>query len=81
MGLSRRMAEIAFRRHAGQTIHDEILDARMERVERLLQNPNQDMTAIAGLCGWMSESTLRKAFKERHGGLSMREWRAKRLGG
>jgi LacI family transcriptional regulator len=75
MGLSRRMAELAFRRHAGRTIHEEIESARMERVERLLRNPRQGIAAIAGLCGWASGSVLRKMFKERHGGLSMREWR------
>lgn len=76
MGLSRRMAELAFRRHTGRTIHDEIESARMDRVERLLKNPRQNIAAIAGLCGWASGSVLRKAFKERHGGLSMREWRS-----
>ena len=76
MGLSRRMAELAFRRHTGRTIHDEIQTVRMERVERLLLNPRQDIAAIAGLCGWASCSVLRKLFKERHDGLSMREWRA-----
>lgn len=77
MGLSRRMAEILFRRNTGRTIHDEMLSVRMERVERLLLNPRQDISAIAGLCGWASGSVLRKAFKERHDGLSMREWRTK----
>ena len=75
MGLSRRMAELAFRRHTGHTIHDEIQSVRMECVERLLLNPRQDIAAIAGLCGWTSGSSLRKAFKDAHGGLSMRDWR------
>ena len=77
MGLRRRMAELVFRRQTGRTIHDEIISVRMERVERLLANPRQDISAIAGLCGWSSESVLRKAFKERHGGLSMRQWRTR----
>ncbi|MBQ3288279.1 MAG: substrate-binding domain-containing protein [Kiritimatiellae bacterium] len=77
MDLSRRMAEIVFKRNTGRTIHDEITSVRMERVERLLANPRQDIAAVAGLCGWASESVLRKSFKERHGGLSMREWRKK----
>ena len=49
----------------------------LEKAERLLRNPRQDICAIAGLCGWSSGSVLRKIFKERHGGLSMREWRAR----
>ena len=78
MGLSRRMAEIVFRKQIGRTIHDEVVSVRMERVERLLRNPRQDIAAIAAQCGWNAPSVLRKAFKECHGGLSMREWR-KRL--
>ena len=75
MGVSRRMAETLFCRHLGRTIHDEIIGVRMERVEQLLRRPGHGISAIAGLCGWASESVLRKSFKESHGGLSMREWR------
>ena len=77
MGVSRRMAEVLFRRHVGRTMHDEITSVRMERVEHLLRRPGQSISMIAGLCGWSSESVLRKSFKEFHAGLSMREWRAK----
>ena len=76
MGLSRRMAEIVFRRHAGRTIRDEIQFARMERVESLLLDPDRDISAIAAFCGWTSDSALRRLFRELHGGQSMREWRA-----
>ena len=77
MGVSRRQAEVLFRRHAGKTIHDEITDVKIERAEHLLRHPGQSVSAIAGLCGWASESVLRKSFKESHAGLSMRKWRAK----
>ena len=76
IGLSRRMAEITFRRHVGRTIRAEIQAVRMECVERLLGDPRRDVSAVAAFCGWSSGSTLRKLFKERHGGLTMREWRA-----
>lgn len=76
MELSRRMAEIVFKRQVGHTIHEELTQVRMQKVERLLRNPRQDISAIAGLCGWSSGSVLRKLFKERHNGLSMREWRS-----
>ena len=77
MGVSRRLAEILFRRHVGKTIHAEITGVKIERAEHLLRRPGQGISAIAGLCGWASESVLRKSFKESHAGLSMREWRAK----
>ena len=75
MGLQRRMAEIVFRRETGHSIHDEIVDVRLERVENLLRNPRQEITAIAQLCGWKSSAALRTAFFSRHG-QSMRDWRA-----
>jgi len=77
MGLKRRMAENVFRAQTGRSIHDEVVAVRMEHVERLLSSPRQNIGAIAHLCGWASESVLRKAFKEHHDGLSMREWREK----
>ena len=75
MGLQRRMAEIVFRRETGHSIHDEIVDVRLERVESLLRNPRQEITAIAQLCGWKSPAALRTAFFSRHG-QSMRAWRS-----
>lgn len=75
MGLQRRMAEIVFRRETGHSIHDEILDVRLERVENLLRNPRQEITAIAQICGWKSSAALRSAFLSRYG-KSMRDWRA-----
>ena len=80
MGLQRRMAEIVFRRETGHSIHDEILDVRLERVENLLRNPRQEITAIAQLCGWKSSAALRSAFQSRYG-KSMRDWRAEVLPG
>jgi len=77
MGLSRRMAELAFRLKTGRTIRDEIQSVRMAHVERLLRDPSRDAASIATFCGWASGSALRRLFKELHGGLSMREWRAK----
>ncbi len=74
MGLQRRMAEIVFRRETGHSIHDEIRDVRLERVENLLRNPRQEITPIAQLCGWKSPGALRATFLARHG-KSMRSWR------
>ncbi len=79
MGLSRRMAELAFRRKTGRTIRDEIQSVRMAHVERLLLDPSRDSASIATFCGWASGSALRRLFKDLHGGLSMREWRAKEM--
>ena len=75
MGLKRRMAEIVFRRETGHSIHDEIRDVRLERVESLLRNPRQQISALVELCGWKSAAALRIAFRTKHG-KSLAEWRA-----
>ena len=75
MGLQRRMAEIAFRRATGHSIHEEIVNVRLERVENLLRNPRQQIASIASLCGWKSAAALRAVFQARHG-KSLRAWRA-----
>lgn len=75
MGLRRRMAEIAFRRATGHSIHEEIVNVRLERVENLLRNPRQQIASIASLCGWKSAAALRTVFQARHG-KSLRAWRA-----
>lgn len=75
MGLKRRMAEIVFRRETGHSIHDEIRDVRLERVESLLRNPRQQISMLAELCGWKSAAALRTAFRAKHG-KSPADWRA-----
>lgn len=75
MGLRRRMAEILFRRETGHSIHDEIRDVRLERVEALLRNPRQQISALAAQCGWRSMAAFRVAFHAKHG-KSPADWRA-----
>ena len=75
MGLKRRMAEIVFRRETGHSIHDEICDVRLERVETLLRNPRQQISVLAEQCGWKSPAALRAAFHAKHS-KSPAEWRA-----
>ena len=74
MGESRRSAEMHFREATGRSIHEEIDEARFARVFRLLENPRQEIGAIAQLCGFSTGVALRKAFLLRTG-LSMRDWR------
>ena len=75
MGLKRRMAEIVFRHETGHSIHDEIRDVRLERVESLLRNPRQQISTLAEQCGWKSAAALRTAFRAKHG-KSLAAWRA-----
>ena len=72
--VSRRLAEINFKKVVGHTIMEEILNARFEQVETLLHDKSRKLNAIAGLCGWKTDNALRTAFLKRYG-KSMRDWR------
>lgn len=75
---SRRLAEMRFKAATGKTITDEIQSVRMEAVYELLARPDVQISAIAGRCGWPSESFLRRIFR-RKTGRSLSEERAIRL--
>lgn len=80
IGVPRRTAEMHFRAATGRSIHEEIDEVRFARALALLKNPRQTLDAIPDLCGFKTGVALRKAFKLRTG-LSMREWRARKLCG
>ena len=77
MGVSRRAAEKHFRLATGQSILEEINNVRFERVFELLRDPQRQIGAIAGLCGFSTEVALRKAFRLRTG-MSMKDWRSQK---
>ena len=74
----RRAAERRFRRATGKSILEEILDCRFQRVLEMLANPNQMLAPIANMCGWESDTYLKRYFKKRTG-MSMSEWRRRAL--
>lgn len=80
IGLRRRQAEVLFRQAIGRTVADELLARRIEIAKQELRNPRQQIFAIAGLCGWASETSLRRAFRKATGH-SMREWRLREMHG
>lgn len=61
---SRRLAEIRFRKATGRSVLDEIRAVRIEKAKRLLRNPFQRLDAVAGLCGYTSDTTFRRIFRE-----------------
>ena len=46
------------------------------QVERLLLDPDQQIGAVANLCGWKSSTHLMRAFRARYG-MTMSEWRSR----
>ena len=67
MNLSRRVAEIRFRRNTGTTIISEIINERLEHVKILLKQGNVSHAAIADRCGCSSLQSLCRCFKKKTG--------------
>ena len=74
MGCSPRMAEMLFRRARVRAVRDEIADARIALVKRLLADRRIGLSAIAGMCGYADDSSLRRLFLAKVG-CPMSEWR------
>lgn len=73
-GLSRRLVERRFLQATGHTILDEISDVRFAQACQLLRDPAIPIGEIAALCGWESDSYLKRVFKARTG-KTPRQWR------
>ena len=76
LGYSRRTVETHYRAFYGQSVGEAILARRFAEVERLLLDPDQQIGAVANLCGWKSSTHLMRAFRARYG-MTMSEWRSR----
>ena len=72
--VSRRLAEMRFRSACGLSLLEEIRDARLERVRRLLADTDLSLSEICERCNYQTDIHLRRLFKARFG-CSMREYR------
>ncbi len=77
-GLSRRLVEKRFLEATGKTILGEIGDVRFAHACQLLRDTSIPIGEVAFLCGWESDSYLKRVFKSRTG-LSPRQWRHREL--
>lgn len=75
LGISESLARLRFRTVHGRSIRDEILDARLSAVKRLLRNTPYSLGAIAKDTGFSSACRLSHFFKTETG-LSPRAWRS-----
>ena len=71
---SRRQAEQRFRAVAGRSVLEEIHAVQIDRAKRLIENPNQKLTAIPHLCGYSSPQFFQRLFKQTVG-LTMSDYR------
>ena len=74
LNISWRLADLRFKEVTGATIQSAIVDARLERVKKLLTDSDMRVSDIAQRCG-CDPGVLRNLFR-RHCGISMRDYRA-----
>lgn len=74
MNVSRRMAELLFRRHIDHSIHEEIQQVRLARLKKSLQETTLPIGLISGQCGYQTEMHAKRVFKK-HVGLTMSQFR------
>jgi LacI family transcriptional regulator len=72
--VSRRLAELRFRKTCGRSILDEIRGVRLERVKRLVDETDFSIREITDRSGYNTEDHLRRIFK-RQFGMTMQECR------
>jgi len=80
MNVSRRMAEVLFRKHLGHTIGDEIQLARVSKLQRLLSDTNRPITILCDHSGYQSEAHAKRIFK-RLTGMTMSAYRQRHKAG
>jgi LacI family transcriptional regulator len=78
LNISWRLADLRFKEVTGATIQSAIVDARLERVKKLLTDSDMRVSDIAQRCG-CDPGVLRNLFR-RHCGISMRDFRASARG-
>jgi LacI family transcriptional regulator len=63
LNVSRRLLEMHFRKSLNQTVHDELLRVRLERVRMMLRDTHMTISEIAYACGFAGASHLGRRFK------------------
>jgi LacI family transcriptional regulator len=77
MGVSRRLAEMLFRKHVGHSILDEIQNIRLARLKTFLSETTLPISTITWQCGYQSENHVKRIFKQKTG-LTMSQYRKQR---
>ncbi len=74
MRVSRRMAEILFKKQRGRSINSEIQLVRIDRLKSLLLETDKPITVLCEQCGYRNEAHVKRLFK-RMVGLTMSQFR------
>lgn len=74
MAVSRRMAELLFRKHLGHSILEEIQQVRLTRLKNFLLETPLPIGQISVQCGYQTEMHAKRVFKQATG-MTMRQYR------
>lgn len=74
LNVSRRYAEIHYKRATGRTILEAIHARRFEKICKLLKTTNTPIAEIGPQCGFSDDAHLKRLFHSRYG-MTMREFR------
>ncbi len=77
MGVSRRTAELLFRKHLGRSILEELRQTRLSRLKTFLLETSLPIGLISAKCGYQTEMHAKRIFK-REVGQTMSQFRAMR---
>lgn len=74
LNVSARLLEKHFKTVLGHSVRDDLLNFRLEEVQKRLSEKSEPIESIALQCGWRSPIALKHLFKKRFG-MSMRKFR------
>ena len=74
MGVSRRMAELLFRKYTGRSILDSVQQTRLGRLKTFLSETSLPIGQISAQCGYQTEMHAKRVFK-RMTGMTMSQFR------
>ena len=73
--VSRSLLDLRFRELQGESVHDTIVNRRLNEVKKRLASTHDPIEKISADCGWGNINSLKNLF-HKVTGKSMREWRA-----
>ena len=72
--VSRSLLDLRFRELQGESVHDTIVNRRLNEVKKRLASTRDSIEKISSDCGWNNVNSLKNLFRKATG-KSMREWR------
>ena len=75
LGVSRRLADLRFNEFDGRSIHEVIVDTRLEELKRLLADSDIPIARITAACGFSSDNYAKNLFRRRFG-MTMSDYRS-----